>query len=108
MEALKIQQTFTVGGRTFDTEAAAQSYLVIEQHKREALKILFDVRPFDSNPFDSSRNGLQMSNAELVELMADNLQTFAQIVALLEEAEHRALKIERQAGGRSVQTQEVE
>lgn len=103
MEALKIQQTFTVGGRTFNTAAAAQSYLVIEQRKREALKILFNVRPFDS-----SRNGLQMSNAELVELVADNLQTFAQIVALLEEAQHQALKIEQEAESHTMQAEEVE
>jgi TusA-related sulfurtransferase len=81
---------------------------VIEQSKREALKILFNVRPFDSNPFDSSRNALQVSNAELVEIVADNLQTFAEIVALLEEAQHQALKIEQEAEGRSVQAQEVE
>lgn len=78
MDALTIKQTFTVGSRTFDSEAEAQAYALAEQRKRQAVEILATVRPRDPR-----RMGHEMDNGAVVALVADHLEAFAQILAVL-------------------------
>ncbi|MEB3353410.1 MAG: hypothetical protein VKM34_04140 [Cyanobacteriota bacterium] len=78
MEALTIRQTFTVGGRTFDSEADAQAYALAEHRKRQATEILSKVRRVDPRSLASA-----MSNEELVGIVAANREAFAQILAVL-------------------------
>jgi hypothetical protein len=85
MDALTIQQTYTVGGQTFKTEAEAKAYAQLEQRKREAVEILSKVRPYDLR-----RMGLEMDNRAVVALVAEHREAFAQILALLTPAQEVA------------------
>lgn len=79
METLTIKPTFTVNGRTFASEAEAQAYAQLEQRKRQAVEMLSKVRSSDAQRLMSR----EMSNGAIVALVAEHLEAFAQIVALL-------------------------
>lgn len=78
MDPLAIKQTYSVQGRTFDTEAEAQAYVLAEQRKRQAVEILSKVRRLDSR-----HGAFEVSNQSLVEIVAKHLEAFAEIVAVL-------------------------
>lgn len=78
MSDLTIKQTFTVGDRTFDNEADAQAYITVQQRKQKAEQILSAARHLDPR-----RDGLKVSNRELVSIVADHREAFAEVLAVL-------------------------
>jgi hypothetical protein len=82
-ESLLIKQTYSIGGKTFDTEDQAKAYVLQEQRKQVAVDILSKVRPFKP----SFHSGQEMDNKRVVDLVAKHIEEFAEIVALLQEVQ---------------------
>ena len=90
-DSFKIKQAYSVCGKTFDTVTQANTYALIDQakayalnelRKREAHEILSSERPLESHHFATG-----VDNKTVIDLAADHLMAFAEIVALMQEAQ---------------------
>ena len=74
---LSIETTYSVGHKTFKTQAEAEAYLLMEQRKAAALQLLNEVRK------DHPTSHYSVRNSDVIDLIANHFETFEEVLQTL-------------------------